>query len=61
MTLPKNKYRAHSWQAPGWFPVVDFELFRTISEAQVEAGFRGDISEIGTYRGKSGILLTFCG
>ena len=53
-----NKYRAHSWRVPGWFPLVDFELFRTISEAQLQAGFQGDILEIGTYKGKSGILLT---
>jgi len=55
-----NRYRAHSWRVPGWFPLVDFELFHTISEAQLEAGFRGDILEIGTYKGKSGILLTLC-
>ena len=55
-----NKYKAHSWRVPGWFPLVDFELFRTISEAQLEAGFQGDILEIGTYKGKSGILLTLC-
>lgn len=53
-----NKYKAHSWRVPGWFPLVDFELFRTISEAQLQAGFQGDILEIGTYKGKSGILLT---
>ena len=60
-TLAKiNKYRALSWRVPGWFPLVDFELFRTISEVQLEAGFHGDILEIGTYKGKSGILLTLC-
>lgn len=55
-----KKYRANSWQVPGWFTLVDFELFRAFSETQLELGFRGDILEIGTYKGKSGILLTLC-
>jgi len=55
-----KKYRVDSWRVPGWFPLIDFELFIAINMKQQELGFRGDILEIGTYKGKSGILLTLC-
>ena len=55
-----KRYRFSFWRVPGWFPLVDFDLFLAINEVQVKCGFRGDILEIGTYKGKSGILLTLC-
>jgi hypothetical protein len=55
-----KKYRVNSWRVPGWFPLIDFDLFLAINNRQQELGFLGDILEIGTYKGKSGILLTLC-
>ena len=55
-----KKYRVNSWRVPGWFPLVDFDLFQAINKSQQELGCLGDILEIGTYKGKSGILLTLC-
>jgi len=46
-----RKYRVNSWRVPGWFPLVDFDLFLAINNRQQELGFLGDILEIGTYKG----------
>jgi hypothetical protein len=58
--IKMKKYRSNSWRVPGWFPLVDFDLVLAINKLQQELGFLGDILEIGTYKGKSGILLTLC-
>jgi len=42
---------------PGWFSAIDALLFTGISEWQHEDGLRGDLLEIGVYKGKSAILL----
>lgn len=55
-----SKYRANFWRVPGWFPLVDFEFLLNINGVQQITGVRGDILEIGTYKGKSGILLSLC-
>ena len=44
---------------PGWFYPADRVLFQAISATQRSAGIRGDILEIGCFRGKSAILLGF--
>jgi hypothetical protein len=43
----------------GWFYAPDPMLFATILGRQFESGVTGDILEIGTYAGKSAILLGF--
>jgi len=53
-----KRYRKSFWRVPGWFPLLDFELFTTLNDLQTSLGCKGDILEIGTYKGKSGILLT---
>jgi hypothetical protein len=44
---------------PGWFYPLDFLAFVNVDRIQREAGYFGDVLEIGTYYGKSAILLGF--
>lgn len=57
-TIGIKRYRKSFWRVPGWFPLLDFELFTELNDLQTNLGCKGDILEIGTYKGKSGILLT---
>jgi hypothetical protein len=54
-----QRYRRNFFKVPGWLPLIDFELFVILDEIQVEHQYAGDILEIGTYKGKSGILLSW--
>ncbi|MFE7561339.1 class I SAM-dependent methyltransferase [Kitasatospora sp. NPDC057500] len=42
---------------PGWFFRLDQEAFRHLLSAQTEAGLTGDILELGSYLGRSAVLL----
>ncbi|WP_327673181.1 class I SAM-dependent methyltransferase [Kitasatospora sp. NBC_00458] len=42
---------------PGWFFRLDQEAFRHLLSAQTAAGRTGDILELGTYLGRSAVLL----
>ncbi|MFF8769330.1 class I SAM-dependent methyltransferase [Kitasatospora sp. NPDC015120] len=42
---------------PGWFFRLDQEAFRHLLTAQSEAGLTGDILELGSYLGRSAVLL----
>lgn len=42
---------------PGWFERADFDLFSWFLEDQNERGITGDLAELGTYLGKSAILI----
>jgi methyltransferase family protein len=44
---------------PGWFWPVDMFLFAGIDQLQKAEGLTGDVLEIGTYQGKSAILLGY--
>ncbi|MFV2127039.1 class I SAM-dependent methyltransferase [Micromonospora sp. LOL_013] len=43
----------------GWLYPTDAHLMSVINDLQIGRGFRGDILEIGAYKGKSAILLGF--
>src|SRR4051812_23935741 len=42
---------------PGWFWPVDQMLFTRLLEGQTAAGSTGDLLELGTYLGRSAILI----
>jgi hypothetical protein len=44
---------------PGWFYPLDFLAFVEINRIQAEAGYVGDVLEIGTYCGRSAVLLGY--
>lgn len=43
----------------GWFDWQDFKLFDSILAHQLDTGIKGDVLEIGAYRGKSAIVLGY--
>ncbi|WJK33679.1 class I SAM-dependent methyltransferase [Solwaraspora sp. WMMA2065] len=43
----------------GWLYPTDAHLMSVVNDLQVDRGFRGDVLEIGAYKGKSAILLGF--
>jgi hypothetical protein len=45
---------------PGWFWPIDMFLFLGVNQLQQIGKCTGDILEIGTYKGKSAILLGHC-
>jgi hypothetical protein len=45
---------------PGWFLDIDAQLFVGVNALQTARGIRGNVLEIGTYYGKSAILLGYC-
>jgi hypothetical protein len=53
------RYLREMDSVPGWFSHQDVVLFERIGLIQQGSGMRGDILEIGTYMGKSAILLGF--
>lgn len=44
---------------PGWFERVDALLFAAVDRSQRAAGLTGDLMEIGTYMGRSAVLLGY--
>lgn len=44
---------------PGWFALLDAHLFIAFDRLQGKAGTRGDLLEIGVYRGRSAVLLGY--
>jgi hypothetical protein len=55
-----DEYLAHMHELVlGWFEDVDAAVFRAIDDAQGAGGVKGDLLEIGTYLGKSAILLGY--
>lgn len=44
---------------PGWMHLLDLELFEAILADQLDFGITGDVLEIGSYHGKSAILLGY--
>jgi Methyltransferase domain len=53
------RYYERMGQIPGWFGLMDFLAFVAVDRYQRARGVVGDILEIGTYAGKSAILLGF--
>ena len=55
-----DEYLAHMHELVlGWFDDVDAAVFRAIDDVQGASGVKGDLLEIGTYLGKSAILLGY--
>jgi Glycosyl transferase family 2/Methyltransferase domain len=55
-----DEYLAHMHELVlGWFDDVDAAVFRAIDHVQRASGVEGDLLEIGTYLGKSAILLGY--
>ena len=54
-----ERYSYSMESIPGWFASTDLQLFKITSEVQHSLGIRGDLLEIGTYFGRSGILLGY--
>jgi len=52
-----RSYWADRFAIPGWFEDIDFLLFDQILERQSDHGVVGDLLEIGTYLGKSAVVL----
>lgn len=53
-----SRYKRNYWKVPGWFTLLDFNLFEELNEIHIQNSIHGDILEIGTYKGKSGVLLS---
>lgn len=50
-------YRERFSETPGWMHMQDLELFDKVLAAQLDWGIVGDLLEIGTYKGKSAIIM----
>lgn len=61
MNLPGlNDYRYTAFGSiPGWMHNLDLELFDRILAHQIDADIHGDLLEIGSYHGKSAIVLGY--
>jgi hypothetical protein len=57
MTTVTKKSPVTLEDVPGWFGALDQSLFRWILQWQAATGPRGDLLELGSYLGKSAILL----
>jgi hypothetical protein len=57
--LPLSEYLAVRGRIPGWFHPPDTWLFLAVNELQEKHGINGDILEIGSYKGRSTILLGY--
>ena len=53
------EYLASMDSVPGWFYPLDARIFVAVDGIQRRRGIRGDLLEIGAYRGKSAILLGY--
>ncbi|MFF2659912.1 class I SAM-dependent methyltransferase [Kitasatospora sp. NPDC058032] len=56
-TTPDAPRPARPADIPGWFFRLDQEAFRHLLTAQSAAGLTGDILELGSYLGRSAVLL----
>jgi hypothetical protein len=54
-----ERYSYSMERIPGWFANADLQLFKITTDVQHSLGIRGDVLEIGTYFGRSGILLGY--
>jgi hypothetical protein len=57
--LPMSDYLAERGRIPGWFHPPDTWLFHAFNELQDKHGIGGDILEVGTYLGRTAILLGY--
>ena len=53
-----GRYKYRSWVVPGWFTLTDHEMFVAINAIQEKFEISGNLLEIGTFCGKSGVLLS---
>jgi predicted O-methyltransferase YrrM len=59
MTDPSISYTAQMDTVDGWFYAADVEFFSSLLAHQRTEDLTGDMLEIGTYRGKSAILMGY--
>ncbi len=59
MTDPSIPYTAQMDTVDGWFYAVDVDFFSNLLAYQRTEGVKGDMLEIGTYQGKSAILMGY--
>jgi hypothetical protein len=59
MTDPSLPDNAQLDAVEGWFYAVDVDFFSTLLGRQTAEDIKGDMLEIGTYRGKSAILMGY--
>ena len=59
MTDPSIPYTAQLDSIEGWFYAVDVDFFSNLLAYQRADGIKGDMLEIGTYQGKSAILMGY--
>lgn len=59
MTDPSTPDTAQLDTVDGWFYAVDVDFFSTLLGCQTAEDIKGDMLEIGTYRGKSAILMGY--
>ena len=59
MTDPSMPYTAQMDTVDGWFYAVDVDFFSNLLAYQRTEGIKGDMLEIGTYQGKSAILMGY--
>ena len=59
MTDPSKPYTAQMDTVDGWFYAVDVDFFSKLLAYQRTEGVKGDMLEIGTYQGKSAILMGY--
>jgi hypothetical protein len=58
MTKQTRRYKYRSWAIPGWFTLIDHEVFVAINTIQKKLAISGNFLEIGTFCGKSASLLS---
>jgi hypothetical protein len=54
-----SEYASRLRTIPGWFNLTDFHLFDFVLGRQLKEDIAGDLLEIGSYQGKSTILLGY--
>jgi hypothetical protein len=59
MTDPSIPYNAQVDTVEGWFYAVDVDFFSNLLAHQRTGDIKGDMLEIGTYQGKSAILMGY--
>ena len=59
MTEPSIPYTAQVDTVEGWFYAVDVDFFSNLLAHQRTGDIKGDMLEIGTYQGKSAILMGY--
>lgn len=52
-----RRYERQRHRIPGWLSLVDLRLLAIVDQVQRDAGTRGDVLEIGVFRGKSAVVL----